>query len=137
VASARARAQELGRPRAAPPKPLEDCNRGQVESALAAPLAGWGSFELYPSLAAKAAALLCSFAKIQPCTEGNKRVTLIVVTAFLWENEMRLKLRPGQFKAMILKVANSDPGAREAMIKETTVWIERHMTNLDDQEAPS
>jgi death-on-curing protein len=109
---------------------LEDCDRGQVEGALATPRAGWGTFERYPDLSAKAAALLCSFAKIQPCIEGNKRLTLIVVVAFLRQNGLRLDLPTGALAAKIRGVAESDPSTRENVVRETAAWIERYSVTI-------
>ncbi len=59
------RARSRGEARLAPPRPLADCDRGTIESALSAPGTGWGADEKYPDLASKAAALLYALAKSQ------------------------------------------------------------------------
>jgi prophage maintenance system killer protein len=43
----------------------------------------------YPSLEEKAAALAYHLAKLQACVKGNKRVALILTTAFLRLNRRR------------------------------------------------
>jgi death-on-curing protein len=108
--------------------PLEDCDRGQVEGALAVPRAGWGDFERYPDLSTKAAALLCTFAKIQPCIDGNKRLTLILTNTFLHLNGVRLATPHGALAEKILDVAVLDSSVREKAIRDTATWIEEHST---------
>jgi death on curing protein len=67
----------------APPLPLTACNWAIVESALAAPWEGFGPHERYPSLAEKAAVLAIRFVKGHACPDGNKRLGLILASAFL------------------------------------------------------
>jgi prophage maintenance system killer protein len=52
--------------------PLEECERGTIELALATPRAGYGPFRVYPDIASKAAVLTYTLAKSQACIDGNK-----------------------------------------------------------------
>ena len=51
-------------------------NVGLAESALAAPCAGFGGVELYPTILEKAAILLERLARNHPLPDGNKRTAL-------------------------------------------------------------
>jgi death-on-curing protein len=53
-------------------------NVGLAESALAAPRAGFGDVDLYPSLLEKAAILLERLARNHPLPDGNKRTAFLV-----------------------------------------------------------
>jgi death-on-curing protein len=61
-------------------------NVGLAESALAAPRAGFGDVELYPTLLEKAAVLLERLARNHPLPDGNKRTAFIVTGLFLEAN---------------------------------------------------
>lgn len=59
---------------------------GLAESALAAPFAGFGDQDAYPSLEQKAAVLLERLARNHPLPDGNKRVALALMAQFLRNN---------------------------------------------------
>ncbi|MGD0197730.1 MAG: type II toxin-antitoxin system death-on-curing family toxin [Solirubrobacteraceae bacterium] len=61
-------------------------NVGLAQSALAAPRAGFGDVELYPTLLEKAAVLLERLARNHPLPDGNKRTAFIVTGLFLEAN---------------------------------------------------
>lgn len=63
---------------------------GLLESALARPLASAFGVHAYPSVHAKAAALLHSIARNHALVDGNKRLALAAVIAFYGLNGMRL-----------------------------------------------
>jgi death-on-curing protein len=114
----------------APPVPLERCTRGTIESALAAPRAGWGPFEKYKTIEAKAAALLCALAKSQACIEGNKRVALLLVDAFIRINGYVLHVRPGELANQILRAAEADASARDQVISDATKWFRSKLASV-------
>lgn len=120
---ARLAAAARNQPKRAPPVPLEDCDRAVVESALAAPAAGFGGHEQYPDLPSKAAALTYALAKSQACVDGNKRAALILLTAFLGLNDSRLQA-PGEEAAdRILAAATSDPADRDSVVADLATWL--------------
>ena len=88
-----------------------------------APRASWGAFEKYPGLHEKAAALTYAFAKSQACIDGNKRVALIVLRAFLYINGTRLRTEPGELAETILSVAESDPTDRDEVTHRLAQWM--------------
>jgi death-on-curing protein len=57
-----------------------------AESALAAPFAGYGDFELYPTLADKAAIYASRVARNHPLPDGNKRNAYDVMVEFIERN---------------------------------------------------
>lgn len=61
-------------------------NVGLAESALAAPRAGFGDVDLYPTLLEKAAILLERLARNHPLPDGNKRTAFLVTARFLEVN---------------------------------------------------
>lgn len=64
-----------------------------------------------------------AFAKIQPCPDGNKRLGLHVLSAFLKLNGMGLDTQPGELAAKILEVAATDRGVQDAVVQELTAWL--------------
>ena len=59
---------------------------GLAESALAAPFAGFGDAEAYPTLLDRAAVLITHLARNHPLPDGNKRVALALTILFLERN---------------------------------------------------
>ncbi len=57
-----------------------------AESALAAPFAGYGDFEAYPTLADKAAIYASRIARNHPLPDGNKRTAYDVMVEFIERN---------------------------------------------------
>lgn len=120
----RQRLLEAGEIETVPPVRLIDCDRDVIEVALAAPRSGFGIYEHYPSLPAKAAALLYAFAKSQACIDGNKRIALIVVIAFLEANGRTLRSDdPEEPADRILWAAESAPDDRDRVIENLTAWL--------------
>ena len=58
-------------------------NLGALKSALAQPQQTFGGFDLYPSLAEKAAALGFSLIQNHPFVDGNKRIGHACIERFL------------------------------------------------------
>jgi death-on-curing protein len=61
-------------------------NAGLAESALAAPRAGFGDVEVYPTILEKAAILLEHLARNHPLPDGNKRTAFFLTGLFLEAN---------------------------------------------------
>jgi death on curing protein len=123
----------LGLPlEAVPPVHLEQCNRGIIESALASPAAGFGAFEKYPDLPAKAAALTHSLAKSQACLTGNKRLALILLNEFLAINGVDLEMTDDEAGDLILYAADSDPAFRDQVIVELATRLEPALRDTAD-----
>jgi len=61
-------------------------NVGLAASAIAAPRAGFGDTDLYPTLLEKAAILLERLARNHPLPDGNKRTAFLMTVRFLEVN---------------------------------------------------
>jgi len=123
IRAARLQASEDGTPHLAPPTPLEDCSRNTIETALAAPAAGFGGFEQYRDLPSKVAVLLYTLAKSQACIDGNKRVALTLVLVFVDQNYAQLRATDKELAACIEAAAISPREDRDAMLNELTAWL--------------
>jgi death-on-curing protein len=81
---------------------------GLLESALARPKSVVFGEEAYPSLHAKAAALLHSLARNHALVDGNKRLALGGLIAFYGMNGARLTLTNDEAYDLIIAVAAGD-----------------------------
>lgn len=78
---------------------------GLLESALARPQASAFGEDAYPSLHAKAGALMHSIARNHALVDGNKRLALAAVIAFHGLNGKRLTLSNDQAYELVMAVA--------------------------------
>ena len=79
---------------------------GLLESALARPAASGFGADAYPDLHSKAAALLHSLAISRGLVDGNKRLALAAVTAFLGIHGQRLTLSNDEAYELVMAVAS-------------------------------
>lgn len=132
VDGARIAAQETGDWRIAPPYLLEECNKHIAEGALGAPGHGFGEHEFYPGLAAKAAVLAYGFAKGHACGDGNKRLALILSSAFLELNGYDIEAEADETEHIFRTVAESEPADREVMLDNLCHWFQQVIRPLDE-----
>ena len=101
---------------------------GLAESALAAPFAGFGDQELYPTFEQKAAVLLERLARNHPLPDGNKRVALALMAQFLRTNGLAFgPPDPAGDDATVRAVA-----AGELDHDAIVAWIERRTGPMRD-----
>jgi death on curing protein len=110
---------------------LSGCVRSIIESALAAPGTGWGPNEKYPNLPAKAAALFYALAKSQACPKGNKRVALLLTSAFIQMNGGRLDAAHEETVDLLIAAAESNPTDREEIVAGVTSWMRDHIAQAE------
>ncbi|HET9592483.1 MAG TPA: Fic family protein [Solirubrobacterales bacterium] len=92
-----------------------------ADSALAAPRAGFGDQDAYPTLIEKAAVMVEHLARNHPLPDGNKRCAFLAVERFLAANGRPiLDAAPDIDVPMVEKIA-----AGEASPKEILGWLER------------
>ena len=96
---------------------------GLLESALAAPQAGFGGQVLHPTLEEKASAYLFHLVKNHPFSDGNKRVGLAAALAFLGLNGLRLNASEDEVVELVLSVAAGGAGK-----PELSVFLRAHLT---------
>jgi len=88
---------------------------GLLEAALARPRATAFGKDAYPSLDAKAAALLHSIARNHALIDGNKRLALGAVIAFYGLNGRRLTLTNDAAYELVMSVASGQLDTVEAV----------------------
>ena len=81
---------------------------GLLESALARPRASAFGEDMYPSIHAKAAALLHSLARNHALVDGNKRLALAATIAFYGLNGFRLTLSNDEAYDLVIAVASGE-----------------------------
>ncbi|MEI2765662.1 MAG: type II toxin-antitoxin system death-on-curing family toxin [Dermatophilaceae bacterium] len=81
-------------------------DHGLLESALARPQATAFGADAYESLGEKAAALLHSLARSRALVDGNKRLALAAMIAFLGLNGHRLTLTNDQAYTLVMDIAS-------------------------------
>jgi death-on-curing protein len=93
-------------------------DRGGLEAALARPQMTFGGEDLYPDLAAKAAALWHSLVANHPFVDGNKRVGAMAAELFLAANRVELIASDQDLIEATLAVARG-----EASAEALAIWI--------------
>jgi len=83
-------------------------DRGGLEAAAARPAMTFGGEDLYPDLAAKAAALMHSLVMNHPFVDGNKRVGAHAALLFLTLNDVRCEITPEELEELTLSVARGE-----------------------------
>lgn len=94
-------------------------NLALAESALAAPFAGFGDEDAYPTFELKAAVLLERLARNHPLPDGNKRAAFVVTVLFCEANARPWAAPDADVDAsMVERVA-----AGEVELSELAEWI--------------
>lgn len=94
---------------------------GRLDAALARPKAGYGDYEAYPTIELKAAALLHSVVCDHALLDGNKRLGVIALMAFLDLNGRDLDLTEDAFYDLVMDIATG--GARDVPAIATRLGI--------------
>jgi death-on-curing protein len=93
------------------------------DSALAAPRAGFGDVEIYPTILEKAAILLERLTRNHPLPDGNKRTAFFLTGLFLEANSLPLHGRlPDVDVPMVERIA-----AGQADHGEIIAWLSEHI----------
>ena len=99
---------------------------GLLESALARPQASAFGEDAYPTLDAKAAALLHSIARNHALVDGNKRLALAGLIAFYGMNGRRLTLTNDDAYDLVIRVAAGElddvDGIASLLAKANEPW---------------
>jgi death-on-curing protein len=99
-------------------------NIGLADSALAAPRAGFGEVELYPTLLDKAEILLERLARNHPLPDGNKRTAFLLTARFLEVNGRPLQgTLPDTDVPIVERIA-----AGQATHDEVLLWLSERTT---------
>ncbi|MGH9408991.1 MAG: type II toxin-antitoxin system death-on-curing family toxin [Vicinamibacterales bacterium] len=101
-------------------------DRGALEAALARPAMTFGGEDLYPDLAAKAAALMHSLALNPPFIDGNKRVAAHAALLFAALNGQTFSSTPGELVEATLAVAEG-----RIAVEALTIWFRQRLRAAD------
>jgi death-on-curing protein len=101
-------------------------DRGALAAAAARPQMTFGGEDLYPDLAAKAAALLHSLVLNHPFIDGNKRVGAHAAVVFPLANGLELTASPRALVDVTLATARGEMSA-EAL----AIWIRQRSRLLE------
>jgi len=97
-------------------------DRGALEAAVSRPQMTFGGEDLYPEIAAKAAALMHSLVMNHPFVDGNKRVGAHAALLFIRANEMEPEITSAELTEVTLSVARGELSA-EAL----TIWLRQRL----------
>lgn len=98
-------------------------DRGALEAALARPAMTFGGEDLYPDMAAKAAAMMHSLVMNHPYVDGNKRVGAHAALLFLATNGYQAEITPKELEEITLTVARGEVDA-EAL----AIWFRQRIS---------
>lgn len=101
-------------------------DRGGLESAAARPAMTFGGEDLYPDIAAKAAALMHSIVMNHPFVEGDKRVGISAAELFLELNDVRLGARDKDLEELTLSVARAELDA-----ESLAIWFRQRLERAE------
>ncbi len=99
-------------------------DRGALESAVARPARTFGGEDLYPDVAAKAAALMHSLVMNHPFVDGNKRVGAQAAIVFILVNESDLNVSSDELVSMTLAVARGEVDA-----ESLAIWFRQRISS--------
>jgi len=96
-----------------------------LESALTRPFQTFDSVELYPSLLAKAAALIESILVNHPFVDGNKRTGYVLMRAFLISNQMDIQASQEEKYSFVINIASG-----RSSFEEILDWLMHHVEKI-------
>lgn len=99
-----------------------------LESCVMTPFQKFSGKDLYPSLIAKAAILFYLMIKNHPFQNGNKRIALTTLLAFLHDNDKWLTADTQELYNFTVWVAQSPAGLKEHVVAAIQQFIRDHLT---------
>ena len=97
-------------------------DRGGLEAAVARPAMTFGGDDLYPDLAAKAAALMHSLVLNHPFMDGNKRIGVHAAEFFLERNDYALDATDQELEKLTLTVAEG-----RLAVEALAIWFRQRL----------
>lgn len=101
-----------------------------LESCLAVPFQSFSGKSPYTDLISKASVLFYLMIKNHPFQNGNKRIAMTTLFAFLHKNNKWLKVDTQEMYNFTMWIAQSPPGAKTESVKATEKFIKAHIVNL-------
>lgn len=106
---------------------------GSLESCLAVPFQRFGGKSPYPTFIAKAAILFYLMIKNHPFQNGNKRVAMMTLFVFLYNNSKWIAVDEKELYNFTVWVAQSPPSVKNATVAAIETFLKKYMTNLQDR----
>lgn len=110
-----------------PIPPFQTRYAEKLESCLTAPFATYDAHELYQTLEEKAAILFYLMVKNHPFQNGNKRVAVTTLLAFLLMNGRWVKVDEQQLYAFAKWVAESLPSVKDATVRAIVDFLGKQL----------
>lgn len=88
---------------------------GLLESAVAAPFHSYGGIDFYPTIQSKAARLTYGIIKNHPFTDGNKRVGILTMLAFLESYDIMLDCSDNDLIKLGFSIADGSCGENDIL----------------------
>ncbi|MFA6525465.1 MAG: type II toxin-antitoxin system death-on-curing family toxin [Patescibacteria group bacterium] len=101
-----------------------------LESCLETPFQTYNKKHLYKGLPEKAAVLFYLLIKNHPFKNGNKRIAMTTLMAFLFKNNKWIKVDNTELYNFAMWVAQSPRGAKEESITATSNFIKTYLEDL-------
>lgn len=101
-------------------------DRGGLESAAARPAMTFGGEDLYPDIAAKAAALMHALVMNHPFVDGDRRVGIAAAELFLELNGARLAASDAELEEPTLSAARGELAA-----ESLAIWFRQRFGRSD------
>lgn len=103
---------------------------GRLESCLAVPFYTFGRKVFYKTLVSQAAVLFYVIIKNHPFQNGNKRIAVTTVLAFLHLNHKWLSVDNGELYNFAKWVAASNPLLKDETVKAIEKFIELYVVSI-------
>ncbi len=106
---------------------FESGQRGALETVIAAPCRSAGGELVYPTLLDQAAVFFYEACKMHAFLDGNKRIAVLLLLAFLGENGWQLGASDEELSFTARDVAGSAASDRAVAVSEMANWIGQHL----------
>ncbi len=100
-----------------------------LERSLAQPWQSFGGRQLYPGLLPKASILFYLMIKNHPFQNGNKRIAMVTLFYFLFDNKKWLKVDNQELYNFAKWVAESNPKLKDATVAAIETFIKSYLVN--------
>lgn len=102
-----------------------------LESCVVTPFQGFSGKALYPTLVVKAGILFYLMIKNYPFQNGNKRIAITTLLAFLFSNGKWLKADAQELYNFTVWVAQSPSELKEQVVAGIQKFIRNHLADAD------
>ena len=99
---------------------------GGLEAAAVRPMTTFGGEDLYPDIAAKAAALMHSLVANHPFVDGNKRFGVHAALVFIELNSYAIALTPQELEDVTMELARGNID-----VETLTIWFRQRISERD------